>query len=632
MPFYAIFITFCFFLSQAFAVEELSTARKGAEYPEIAERTYDLEGQKAEWILGTSILGNPDLGYRSAGIGNPSHRLPSKLAAIFTFPLTYDETQLSMNGENGIMKEDYARGIPVDTPVTKILWERYAFNGNAFGLDFRRLLLDSIELDIGIASYSNDSSKVFRYQDVTHQPFFALGRDSSEIPFSGRNIKMSTMNFKPSVAWYFPKGEIVGSINYLVVKNDDIPPYAYTLDSTNYSNVTYLEDPFRTELRSFTYGFRAGFRPVKTAEIYAGIYSGEHEIAYDSLVDLVKSLRDTVDEDGEAIQDTNWYGVTDKLKYETVNGEGGIAFKMPFNPAFRMEYEFTEANDRYKQDRELYYFELSDKLSVLDFRVQAGALRNSNIFDSVEVAKMASATATIHLPYHVNLKGNFRHDTRFPDIDELKIFNRGRYAVPNENLQPEERTRMSGNIEWNPGGIFYSVGLRYEYIDSPIKQRWVTSSGLESIKSAYQWTNLKDAEALDWYMAAGIALGNWQFYLEREQSLAMQNRPIDVTNLYYKGYIRWSDKFVKNRLGVSVAFNFTWFGNRSDLQINKEDSLEIVELRHYLALNFEARMRILSFSLYSRIDNLNHSLYEPATGYRPEGIRFLYGITWQFDN
>lgn len=43
-------------------------------------------------------------------------------------------------------------------------------------------------------------------------------------------------------------------------------------------------------------------------------------------------------------------------------------------------------------------------------------------------------------------------------------------------------------------------------------------------------------------------------------------------------------------------------------------------------------MKILSFSLYTRIDNLNHSMYEPAAGYRPEGIRFLYGITWQFDN
>lgn len=175
MPFFAIFITISLLLSPVYAaVNELSTARKGADANEIAERTYDLEGQKAEWILGTSILGNPDLRFSSAGMASPTRRLPSKLAGIFTFPLEYDATQLSMYGENGIMKENFARGIPVDTPETHILWERYSFNGNAFGLDFRRLLLDSIELDIGMASYSNDSSKVFRYQDVTHQPFFSL--------------------------------------------------------------------------------------------------------------------------------------------------------------------------------------------------------------------------------------------------------------------------------------------------------------------------------------------------------------------------------------------------------------------------------------------------------------------------
>ena len=58
MPFFAILITFCLFLSPALAaVDELSTARKGAESPEIAERTYDLEGQKAEWIDFFSVGG-----------------------------------------------------------------------------------------------------------------------------------------------------------------------------------------------------------------------------------------------------------------------------------------------------------------------------------------------------------------------------------------------------------------------------------------------------------------------------------------------------------------------------------------------------------------------------------------------
>lgn len=632
MPIFAIFVTFLLVFSPALAVEELSTARKGAEFREIAERTYDLEGQKAEWVLGTSLFGNPDLEFRSMGLSAPSRRLPSKLAGIFTFPLSYDATQLSMFGENGVMKENFARGIPVDTPVTRILWERYAFDGNAFGLDFRRLLLDSIELDIGMASYSDDGSDEFRYQDVTHQPFFALGRDSSQIPFSGRNLSTSTTHFKPAITWFLPRGEISASLSYLLVKNDDAPPYRFIQDSMNYSSVTYLERPFKTDLNSFSYGIRGKIRPVNAIEVSASIYSGKHEIEYDSLVNLVESVRDTVDSKGKPGKDTTWLGVKDEVRYETVNGDGGIALRIPLHPALRMEYEFTEANSRFKQDRELYYLEISDQFRFADFRFQGGALRNSNLFDSVEVGRMFSGYLTIRLPGHIAVKGSFKNDVRFPDVDELKLFNRGRYAYPNENLKPEERFRLTGDLEWDAGGIFYGTGLRYEYADSPIKQRWVSGEGLESIESACQWINLENAEALDWYVAVGFRLGNWRFYIEREQALSKQNRPIDVTSLYYKGYIRWQDKFVKDRLGVSIGFDFTWFGNRYDIQTNEDDALELVELKHYLALNFEARMRILSFSLYTRIDNLNHSLYEPASGYRPEGVRFLYGITWSFDN
>jgi len=373
-----------------------------------------------------------------------------------------------------------------------------------------------------------------------------------------------------------------------------------------------------------------------TANISAFLFAYVDGIYTEKLVICQDDDNIWKDEDGETYKDTTWYGVTDAIKYETVNGDGGITLKLPLNPALRMEYEFTEVNSRFKEDRELYYLELQDKFPLFDFRVQAGALRNSNIFDSVEVARMTSANLTLHLPYHVDVNGTFREDVRYPDIDELKLYNRARYAYPNSALKEEERVRMTGDLKWNPGGIFYGVGLRYEYVDNPIKQRWVTGEGLESIERASQWINLDYAEALDWYVAAGFSIGNWQLYLEREQSLAKQHRPIDVTDLYYKGYIRWSDKFVKNRLGVSIAFNFTWFGNRYDMQITEDDDgkecIELIELKHYLALNFEARMRILSFSLYSRIDNLNHSLYEPAAGYRPEGVRFLYGITWSFDN
>ncbi|MCK9182387.1 MAG: hypothetical protein M0P13_05855 [Fibrobacteraceae bacterium] len=626
----AIILTF-FLCSRFVSGQEISTSRKVTEMNGIGERTYDLEGEKAEWLLGTSLLGNPDLEFTAMGLSAPTHRLPTKLAGIFTFPIHYDETELSMHGENGVMKEA-SKEAPIDTPVTKITWERFSFSGNAFGLDFRRLLLDSIELDIGVASYSDLYSEEFRYQDVTHQPYFALGRDSSTIPFAGRNIAMNSFHFRPAITWYLEKGEVTASASILDVDDDDVSNYQIIIDSTDYSSPEYLTGPFNISLNSFTYGISGIFRPLNLLQLSASIYSGTHEISYDSLPDFVKSVRDSIGEDGDTLQDTTWYGIESETKYETVNGDGEIEFRTLFNPALRMKYEFTDVDDHYHQDREVYFLELKDTLGRLSFRTQTGAIRNGNIDDSSQIAGMYSANAAIALPFHLIAKGAVRSDSKFPDIDELRLVNTGRYAFPSANLLPEERTRITGDFQWNAGGIFYGTGFRYEYAENPIKQRWVTGEGLESIKDAFQYVNLDYEEALDYFIAIGFGIGNWTIHLEREQAFAKQKRPIDVPDLFYKGSIHWSDKFVKNRLGVSVGFDFNWFNKRYDCEVNEDGDPELVELKHYLALNFEARMRILTFSLYTRIDNLNHSMYEPAAGYKPEGVRFLYGITWQFDN
>ena len=99
---------------------------------EVMQRTYDVSGQKSEWVLGTSILGSPELPATSLGIGSLSKRYPSKLAGIYTTRLSFDASTLSLNGENGILFEE-RHGIPVDTPITDVNWERGAFEGQTSG-------------------------------------------------------------------------------------------------------------------------------------------------------------------------------------------------------------------------------------------------------------------------------------------------------------------------------------------------------------------------------------------------------------------------------------------------------------------------------------------------------------------
>ena len=66
------------------SVRENDAGRWGLAHTEVMERLYDISGQKSEWLLGTSILGKPELDPFSMGLSNVSERYPSMLSGIYT--------------------------------------------------------------------------------------------------------------------------------------------------------------------------------------------------------------------------------------------------------------------------------------------------------------------------------------------------------------------------------------------------------------------------------------------------------------------------------------------------------------------------------------------------------------------
>ena len=284
--------------------------------------------------------------------------------------------------------------------------------------------------------------------------------------------------------------------------------------------------------------------------------------------------------------------------------------------------------------------------------------RNSSVMDSVEFAPAFSLDGTYLLPHDLLLNASYRHDNKFPDVTQLRLTETGRVAFPNENLKHEVRDRATATLSWKKRDVFYGLGLRYEHANNLIKPKWAVNGGLDStyttstyisnfelletrdttyaevadsVESAFRYENLDHAHTLDWLMQIGFRLGNWKFYFERGQKIT-RTKLIDTPSLYYKGSIHWQNRFVKDRLGVSVRVDFQWFNNRYDCTINKNGEPELVHLNKYLAMDFEARMQILTFELYNRIENFNHSIYAPESGYTPEGLRFAYGIVWTFGN
>ena len=624
---------------------------------EVMQRTYDVSGQKSEWVLGTSILGSPELHMRSLGIGSLSKRYPSKLAGIYTTRLSYDASTLALNGENGILFEE-RHGIPVDTPITDINWERGAFEGNALRLEFRRLVTDSVTLDLGVSSHSDMLSKPYEYQPVTHSPFFALGRDSTEIPFGGRNIAMNSMHLQPIVTWRFGFGKAFFKINYLSLDNADNTTHKVLLDTLDPTVRKFQTDPYRIIIETRTYGGGVEFYPVKGLTLGTEIHYGNHEMDLRGLSRIRNGMDTTYNEDDLPVIKVNYYDTSKVRNYETILGSFDARYNMFLNPKIHFEYEFLNTeetgNDKkkreYYQDREIGYAEVSDTLfGKALFRVQAGLQRNSSLLNTVDFAPAFSVDGTYLLPYHLMASASYRHDNKFPDVNHIKLVETGRIAFPNEDLKHEVRDRATANIVWQKRDVFYGLGLRYEHANNLIKPSWALKGGLDttytyneffdttyaevadSVKSAFRYENLDHAHTLDWLMQVGFRLGNWKFYLERGQKIT-RTKLIDTPSLYYKGSIHWQNRFVKDRLGVSVRVDFQWFNNRFDCTINEKGEPELVQLKKYLAMDFEARMQILSFELYNRIENFNHSIYMPESGYTPEGLRFAYGIVWTFGN
>lgn len=610
---------------------------------EVMQRTYDLSGQKSEWVLGTSILGSPEPDADILGIGSLSRRYPSKLAGLYTTRLGYDGSALGLNGENGILFEQ-RKGIPVDTPITDLNWERPAFSGNALRLEFRRLVTDSVTLDLGLASHSDVDSKEYSYTNVTHSPYFSLGRDSTQIPFGGRNIAMNSMHIQPMLTWRFGLGKAYVKMNYFDLHNADNPNHKVLLDTLDWSIRNFQADPYTIDISTVTYGAGLELYLTRKLTFSTDFTYGNHEIEEDSLPHFVSGVKEYQDTLGRTLQDTLYYDTTKLVNYETMLGSFGIAYHTLLNPAIRLKYEFINADHtgsddikrEHQQDREVGYIEMSDTLwRRLMFRTQSGMQRNSSVRDSVDYAQAYSIDATALLPFHLRLSGSIRHDNKFPDVDQIRFDEMGRLAFHRKDLKYEERTRMATNIGWQMRNVFYGIGLHKEHVDNLIKPRWVKWGYVDStntLDEVYTWTNIDHVETFDWMFQVGFGLGNWRFYLERGQVLDRSRRLLDTPELYYKGSIHWQNRFVFDRLGVSIRVDWQWFNDRYDCTIGEHGGPELEHLKKYLALDFEARMQILQFELYSRIENFNHSIYMPESGYTPEGLRFAYGIVWTFGN
>jgi len=591
---------------------ETSISRYARSEQGVLSREYDMEGGKAYWINGISILGLPDAGASLIGFSEPARRLPLGFSGIYSPVPIYEPYGLSLNASNGnlIFKENYN---PIDTPITEILWERYGLDGNTFRLEFNRLLLDSIAFSLGIATHSVSKSDNFIYSDVVHQLYVGtLKRDSSKVPFAGRNLYYNSIHLFPAITWIFPHSSLTTQMSYLFFDNDDATQHFFSKNAGIF--VYFPKNPYNIKGSSSFYGLIWNYNFLPSYNLNMSHRFASQEFNF--------SNSDTIE------------------SYHGQSGEWGISHKSSLNPSVKVKYEYMWGEENLYQDRQLVTLGIKDTLWKFAFKGESGLQRNAFAFDSVANKDFAPALflgLTIFLPHHLSLNTYWQQDNRFPDFRETHIQRVGRIAFPNEELKAEKRERFEMNLEYRLSEhFFYMSGYKHEKAINAIVPYWALqdANSLETlpVDSAFKWANAPQNlfnHELFWRL--GFELGNWRFYAERGKKI-LRAHVINVPARYYKGAVYWSNRFVQERLKVSVQFDADWFGSRWDYGLENDYFATPINLKNYLWLNFKSSMQIQSFTIYSKIENMNHSIMEPEVGYTPPGIRFAYGIEWSLDD
>jgi hypothetical protein len=599
----------------AYSVETNLSRYGRSEYGTLSKE-YDFEGGRAYWINGVSILGLPDAGADIMGFSEPAKRLPLGFSGLYSPPPIYERYGLSLNASNGnlLFKENYN---PIDTPITELLWERYGLDGNAFRLNFNRQMLDSIVFSLGLATHSTAKSNIFVYTDVVNQLYVGtIKRDSSGVPFTGRNLAYNSFHFVPAISWIFPNSSITLQMSYLYLNNDDATRDFFLRDASG-SVITFNREPYNIKGGANFYGFIWNYKFLPNWDLSLAHRLAAQELCFSKL-------------------DTASIYFPEKVieNYSAQTGEVKISRKSFLNPYIKFNYEYLRNIDSsLYQDRQLALLGINNAFWRIALRGESGFQRNASAFDSISYSPALFLGATLFLPWHLELSGDYQNDTRFPDMQETHILRTGRIAFPNKNLKAEKRQRMETNIKYKLSKhFFYSAGFRYEENKNAIMPYWAVPKTqlLDSLPadSAFRQANAKTINNNELFWRLGFELGNWRFYAEQCKSI-LRVIMIDTPSRYYKGTVYWSNRFVEDRLKVSVQFDADWFGDRWDYGL-ANDSLAIpIHLKKYLSLNFKSTMQIQDFSLYARIENMNHSLMEPEAGYAPPGIRFAYGIEWR---
>jgi hypothetical protein len=258
-----------------------------------------------------------------------------------------------------------------------------------------------------------------------------------------------------------------------------------------------------------------------------------------------------------------------------------------------------------------------------------------------------------------------------PAWEILYRTNSARFRFANPGLKPRTDRTLRGSVSWAWSRLSFEAGADRMQSEDPWLPRVLPNPGAcQTLADSIDQTlagrrcggaagagagagtlltdtlalalRNYDSEVIDaLHLGLGLGLGNWTLKLDNRFVL---NRTVDDPDLQatledwsvpervFKGRLNWKRNLLDDRLKLDFGWDWEWFSTRYAWAPDLSGSSKVTKLDEYLALDFDAAMKIKTFTLYFKVRNFNHDRYATEPGVHPPGLNFRFGVDWTLFN
>ncbi len=580
-----------------------------------------------------------------------------------------------IGGDLVAMEEVWMPVVPLDTPLTRLDWDRGALSLNVFNLKLNRMLSNRVYMGLDFYSASAPSQE-YDYQFNLHQPYLGgwgflgriyppIDRDSASLVLGGLTHNISVSHVRPRVGVWIDSNRV---LEFFVDRTKNTSSLTFPYGPSRPVGALIPSGPDSTQAL-----MPSGMTSLSEGVLYGESHRGwttQLEISHGGmdLSEFRRSGADTANRDeiqSDVFRARGTVLATGLFGRPRVSAEGRNEL-WSGDPLLNM----TGANPvKGWTDAQEVDLEIRPVVPFLDLRAGAGIGRVSRMDDQVFWLPRYGASANAKLPFGFGAEASLSSRMEDPAWEMLYRTNPARFRFASPGLQPRTDQTYGGTLSWAWSRLFLEGGVDRLEIADPWLPRVLpnpgacgaladsvygslegrtcvdsaggTSGGILTDTLALGLRNY-DRETVDaLYLGLGFGLGHWTLALRNRFVVA---RTVDDPDLratiedgsvperVFKGRLNWKRSLLDGKLNLDFGWDWEWFSTRYAWVPDQAGTSKVFKLDEYLALDMDAAMRIKTFTLFFKIRNFNHDRYATEPGVHPPGINFRFGVDWVLFN